>query len=43
VDEIQWSFAENLDDLNGGVREWLGLAFYRLTGRTEDLTGGDCR
>ncbi|MXP41364.1 YdcF family protein [Altererythrobacter soli] len=43
VDEIEWSFAENLDDLNGGVREWLGLVFYRLTGRTERLVGADCR
>lgn len=41
-DEIDWEFADNLDDLNGALREWAGLIAYRLTGRTRTLLGADC-
>lgn len=30
---LRWAFAENLEQLNIGVREWVGLLAYRLTGR----------
>ncbi len=36
ADRIGWNFALNLNDLNTGVREWIGLAAYSLTRRTYD-------
>lgn len=43
VDRIGWNFALNLDDLNIGVREWIGLAAYSLTRRTSDaIEISDC-
>lgn len=33
-DQVGWSFAGNLNDLNTGVKEWVGLLAYRVTGRT---------
>ena len=36
TDRIDWNFAFNLDDLNIGVREWIGLAAYSLTRKTSD-------
>lgn len=39
---IGWKFAANLEDLNVGVREWIGLIAYRLTGRTNALIPGRC-
>lgn len=33
-DQIGWNLAENLTDLNIGVKEWVGLLAYRITGRT---------
>jgi uncharacterized SAM-binding protein YcdF (DUF218 family) len=33
-DQIGWNLAENLTDLNIGVKEWVGLLAYRTTGRT---------
>jgi uncharacterized SAM-binding protein YcdF (DUF218 family) len=36
TDRIGWNFAFNLDDLNIGVREWIGLAAYSLTRKTSD-------
>lgn len=33
-DRIGWNLAVNLNDLNIGVREWIGLAAYSLTRRT---------
>lgn len=42
-----WNLAVNLEDLNRGVKEWIGLAAYRATGRAApyDLRGGEilCR
>ena len=39
---IGWNFALNLVDLNVGVREWLGLAAYFLTGRIADPIPKQC-
>ena len=39
---LDWSFAENLDLLNRGVREWIGLAAYRATGRSAALFPDGC-
>lgn len=39
---IGWKFAANLEDLNVGVREWIGLVAYRLTGRTNALFPRAC-
>jgi uncharacterized SAM-binding protein YcdF (DUF218 family) len=39
---IGWRFATNLEDLNIGVREWIGLFAYRLTGRTDALVPDSC-
>jgi uncharacterized SAM-binding protein YcdF (DUF218 family) len=43
ADRIGWNFALNLNELNLGVREWIGLAAYRLTSRTSDaIEISDC-
>lgn len=43
TDRIGWNFALNLNDLNTGVREWIGLAAYSLTRRTSDaIEISDC-
>lgn len=43
VDRIGWNFALNLDELNIGVREWIGLAAYSLARRTSDaIEISDC-
>jgi uncharacterized SAM-binding protein YcdF (DUF218 family) len=42
-DRIGWNFALNLNELNLGVREWIGLAAYGLTSRTSDaIETSDC-
>lgn len=42
-DRIGWNFAVNLNDLNIGVREWIGLAAYSLIRRTSDeIEISDC-
>ncbi len=38
-----WAFAENLQHLNTGAREWLGLVGYRATGRSAALFPDGCR
>ncbi|GAB4272015.1 MAG: YdcF family protein [Methylomicrobium sp.] len=40
---VNFSFAENLEQLTFAVREWVGLAAYYLTGKTTALIPGDCR
>lgn len=35
LDQIGWNLAENLADLNTGVKEWIGLLAYRVSDRTE--------
>ena len=43
TDRIGWNFASNLNELNIGVREWIGLAAYSLTRRTSDaIEISDC-
>ena len=43
VDRIGWDFANNLQDLNVGMKEWIGLAAYSLTRRTSDeIEISDC-
>lgn len=43
VDRIDWDFANNLQDLNVGMNEWIGLAAYSLTRRTSDeIEISDC-
>lgn len=43
ADRIGWNFALNLNELNIGVREWVGLAAYSLTRRTSDaIEISDC-
>ncbi len=42
-DRIGWNFAVNLNELNVGVREWIGLTAYSLTRRTSDaIEISDC-
>mgnify|MGYP000302136884 CR=1 FL=1 len=41
-DQIGWDLAGNLGELNVGVKEWIGLLAYRLTGRTEAFFPKDC-
>ena len=42
-DRIGWNLSLNLNDLNIGVREWIGLAAYSLTRRTSDASRiSDC-
>ncbi len=38
-----WAFAANLQLLNVGAREWLGLVGYRVTGRSAALFPDGCR
>lgn len=37
-DRIGWDFAVNLNNLNVGVKEWIGLATYSFTGKTSDAS-----
>ena len=41
-DQIGWDLAGNLDELNIGVKEWIGLLAYRITGRTKAFFPKDC-
>lgn len=41
-DQIRWNLAENLSELNFGVKEWIGLLGYKLGGRTEVLFPRGC-
>ena len=40
--EIGWDFSENLEELNIGIKEWVGLLAYRLTGRSEAFFRARC-
>ena len=40
--DVGWNFADNLGELNDGVKEWIGLAAYRITGRVTTLTSTAC-
>jgi uncharacterized SAM-binding protein YcdF (DUF218 family) len=39
---IEWDLASHLSDLNTALREWVGLAAYRLTGRAADPATPGC-
>jgi len=41
-DQIDWDLARNLDELNIGVKEWIGLLAYRITGRTKAFFPKGC-
>ena len=40
--DVGWDLAERLRTLNIAVKEWVGLAAYRATGRTLALIPGTC-
>jgi uncharacterized SAM-binding protein YcdF (DUF218 family) len=40
--EVSWDYADHMDDLNTGVREWIGLLVYRVTGKTGTLLPTGC-
>lgn len=39
---IGWSLSDNLEDINSGIHEWVGLLAYYLTGRTNQLLPTTC-
>ena len=39
---IDTGLVDNLDGLSTGIREWVGLAVYYLTGRTSALYPSGC-
>jgi uncharacterized SAM-binding protein YcdF (DUF218 family) len=41
-DQIGWDLAGNLDDLNTGVKEWIGLLAYQMTGRIDAIIPDGC-
>jgi len=41
-ERIGWDLAGHLMDLNTGVKEWVGLLAYRMTGRTEAFFPAGC-
>ena len=41
-DQLGWDLANNLADLNTGVKEWVGLLAYRVTGRSDVLIPSGC-
>ncbi len=40
--EVRWSLARNLDALNVGTKEWIGLVAYKLTGRINAYLPRNC-
>jgi len=40
--DINFSFANHLNDLDVGIKEWLGLVVYRITGRTNKIIPSAC-
>ena len=40
--DLNFDFAGHLEKLNVGVKEWIGLVAYRLTGKTDDLLPSGC-
>ena len=41
-DQVGWDLADNLADLNTGVKEWIGLLAYRVTGRSSAIILSGC-
>lgn len=42
LDRVKWDFAGHMDELNIGVREWIGLVAYRVSGRLGQLLSPGC-
>ncbi len=42
LENLRWDLAGHLHELNTGVKEWIGLLAYRLTGRTRSFFPEDC-
>jgi uncharacterized SAM-binding protein YcdF (DUF218 family) len=40
--DMGWSLASNLETLNTGIKEWVGLLGYRVLGHTDRLTDRRC-
>ncbi len=41
-EEVRWNLAENLSDLNFGVKEWIGLLGYKVGGRIDAFFPEGC-
>jgi hypothetical protein len=41
-DQVGWDLADNLTELNTGVKEWVGLLAYRVTGRSSTIIPSGC-
>lgn len=41
-DQVGWGLADNLADLNTGVKEWVGLLAYWVTGRSNAIIPSGC-
>lgn len=39
---VEWDFAENFNELENALHEWVGLLVYRLTGKTTELLPSAC-
>lgn len=40
--ELSWDLGGGLSSLNTGVKEWIGLVAYRMTGRVDNLWPASC-
>ena len=40
--QAKWDLADQLEELNIGVKEWIGLLAYKFTGRTESYFPEGC-
>ncbi len=39
---IGWNFSKNFEDLNTGLREWIGLVAYKVKGYTDHIFNAKC-
>lgn len=42
ISQVGWNLADNLADLNIGIKEWIGLLAYRISGRTTAFPPKGC-
>jgi hypothetical protein len=40
--DLAWDLGAGLTDLNTGVKEWIGIVAYRVTGRMESFWPAAC-